>query len=64
MADEIDAADVDTELERSGGDQGSNFAGFEFLFRCEAELAGKAAVVGGYGVATQALGQVMRYAFA
>jgi hypothetical protein len=45
LADEIDGADVDAELERSGGDEQLDFAGLEFALRFEAELARERTVV-------------------
>ncbi len=50
LNDEIDAADIDAEFERSGGDERAEFAGFQFIFDRETALARKAAVVRGDGV--------------
>ena len=47
LADQIDAADVDAQFERSGGDESANLAGFQFAFGGEAQLAREAAVMRG-----------------
>ncbi len=47
LADEVDVADVDAELERGGGDEDADLAGLEALLGVEAEVAGERAVVGG-----------------
>src|SRR5216684_2912773 len=59
LADEVDAADIDAELQRRGGDQRADFSGFEFLFRGEAQLARQASVVGTYRVASETFRQMM-----
>ena len=47
LADEIDGADVDAELERSGGDEQLDLAGLEFALGFETQLARERAVVCG-----------------
>ena len=47
LADEIDVADVDAELERGGGDQRLQLAGLQPLLGIEPLLLGEAAVVRG-----------------
>src|SRR5216684_7344029 len=59
LADEVDAADIDAELQRRGGDQRAYFSGFEFLFRGEAQLARQASVVGSYRIASETFRQMM-----
>ncbi len=58
LADEVDVADVDAELERSGGDEDLDRACFEFLFGVEAERAGERAVVGGDVFCSETLGEL------
>ena len=45
LADEVDAADVDAELEGGGGDEGLQLAGLEALLDAQTALAREAAVV-------------------
>src|SRR4029077_11927283 len=45
LAHEVDIADIDAELERRGGDERLQLAGFQALFGVEAALLGKAAVM-------------------
>ncbi len=59
LADEVDAADIDAELQRRGGDQRAYFSGFEFLFRGEAQLARQTSVVGSYRIASETFRQMM-----
>ena len=47
LADEIDVADVDAELERRGRDERAQFAALEALLGVEAKLLGEAAVMRG-----------------
>ena len=57
LADEIDGADVDAELERGGGDEQFDLAGFELALGFEAKLAREAAVVRGDVFMAEALGR-------
>ncbi len=63
LADKVNAADVDSEFERSGGDQRADFSGFEFALRGEAQFAREAPVMRGYGIAAEAFGEVVGDAF-
>ena len=56
LADEVNAADIDSELERSRGDQGADFSRFELAFRGEAQLARETPVMCGHGFAPEAFG--------
>jgi len=47
LADEVNVADVDAELEGCGGDEDLDFAGLEAGFGVETERAGEGAVMGG-----------------
>ena len=58
LADEVDVADVDAELERGGGDQRLQLAGLEPLLGVEALLLGQAAVMGGDLVLAEPLGEL------
>ena len=60
LADEIDMADVDAELQRGGGDQRLELPRLEPLLRVEPGLLGQAAVVRGHRVLAQPLGEVAR----
>ena len=59
LADEVDAADVDAEFERSGGDEGFELAVLELLLDVEAAFAGEAAVVAGDAFLAEAVAQVV-----
>src|SRR5256885_9089121 len=61
LADEVNLADVDAELERSGGHQRLEFAVLEPLLGIEALLFGEAAVVRGHVIGADALGQLARH---
>ena len=63
LADEVNRADIDSELERRGSDEGLNFAGFEFGFGGEAKFAREAAVVSSDRVFAEALLEMMGDAF-
>ena len=63
LADEIDVADVDAELERGGRHQGLEFAALEPLLGGEPQLLGHAAVMGGDGLFAEPVGQLARDAF-
>ena len=58
LADEIDLADVDAELQRGGGDQRPQLAALEPLLGGEPLLLGQAAVVGGDRVLAEPLGEM------
>ncbi len=53
LADEIDVADVDAELERCGGDEDADLAVLQALLGVEAELAREGAVVCGDAVGAE-----------
>ncbi len=57
LADEIDVADVDAELERCGGDEDLDLAVLQALLGVEAERAGERAVVRGDVLRAEALGE-------
>ena len=57
LADEVDGADVDAELERGGGDERLHLAGLEALLEVEAALLREAAVVGADVLLADALGE-------
>src|SRR6516164_7860131 len=61
LADEVDLADVDAELERSGRHQRLELAVLEPLLGIEALLFGEAAVVRGHLIGADALGQLARH---
>ena len=58
LADEVDAADVDAELQRGGGDERLQLAVLEALLDVEAALLREAAVVGGDVLLAEALGRL------
>ena len=58
LSDEINVANVDTQLQRCGRDQGLELPGLEPLFGAEAGLLGEATVMGGDRLLAQALRQV------
>ena len=60
LADEIDVADVDAELERRGRHQRLQLAVLEALLGVEPQLLGQAAVMRGDMLFAEALGQVPR----
>ena len=62
LADEIDVADVDAQLERGGGDERAQRAGLEPRFRVEARLFRQAAVMRRDRVFAQPFAQVPRQA--
>ena len=57
LADEVDVADVDAELERRGGDEEGEGAALEALLGLEPPLAREAPVVGGDLLLAEALGE-------
>ena len=61
LADQVDAADVDAELERGGGDQRAQLAGLEPALGLEALIARERPVVRGDGVLAEAVGEVLRH---
>ena len=60
LADEIDRADVDAELERRRGDDRLELAGLQPLFGGQPQLARQAAVMRQHGVFAEPLAKVMR----
>ena len=62
LADEIDRADVDAELERRGGDDRLELSGFQLLFGRQPQLARQAAVMREHRVFAKPLGQMVRHA--
>ncbi|MNF39885.1 hypothetical protein D3C84_208800 [compost metagenome] len=58
LADQLDLADVDAQLQRGGGHQHPQLAALEALLGVQAQLLGQAAVVGGDRGAAEAFGQV------
>ncbi len=62
LADQLDIADVDAELERCGGDQCPQLARLETLLGIEPLLLGEAAVMRGDVVLADALAQMPRHA--
>ncbi len=58
LAYQVHVPDVDTKLQRGGGDQRLEPPGLQGLLRFQAVLAGQAAMVGGYEMLANALGQV------
>ena len=63
LTDEIDVADVDPELERSGRHESLEFAALQPLFGGEPELLGHAAVMRGDGLIAEPIGKLARDAF-
>ena len=64
LDDEIDAADVDAELERRGRHEGLQLASLESLFGSEPLFARQAAVMAGHLVRAEAIGQMHRQSLA
>ena len=60
LADEIDVADVDAELERGGGDEDAALALFETALGFESEVSRERAVVGRDVFLAHALGEMVR----
>ena len=60
LANQIDIADVDTQLERRRGDQCSQLAAFQSLLRIESLIARKAAVMRSNVFTSDSLGQMTR----
>ena len=60
LADEIDGADVDAELERGRGDDRLELSGLQLLFGGQPQLARQAAVMREHRVFAEPLGQMMR----
>src|SRR5260370_39830760 len=58
LADQIDGADVDAELKRSGCHEGAQVSVLEALFGIQALLFGEAAVMRGYVLGSNAFAQV------
>ncbi len=59
LADEVDAADVDAQLQRRGADQRLELAGLEALLDAQAAVAREGAVVAGDGLFAETLAQVV-----
>ena len=62
MADDVDVADIDAELQGGRGDHHRILAGLEFLFDFQARLARQAAMMRADFVFAQPLGQLVRNA--
>src|SRR5690606_24958019 len=62
LTDEIDVADIDTELEGGRRHERAELSGFELLLGGEPLLAREAAVMAGHGVLAEALAQEARHA--
>ena len=60
LADQLDRADVDAELERRGGDQRAQVAGAQAGLDPVAAVLRQAAVVGGHDVVAEALAELVR----
>ena len=60
LADEVDVADVESELERCGGDEHLEIAALQSLLRVEPDLLGEAAVVRGHRFLAEPLAEVAR----
>ena len=60
LADEIDVADIDTELERGRRDERAQLAGLELALGVEPMLLGETAVMRRHDVLAEALGEVPR----
>ena len=60
LADEIDVADIDAELERGGGDEDAALALLESALGFEAEMARERAMMGGDVLLAHALGEMVR----
>ena len=58
LADQLDLADIDTQLQRGGGHQHPQFSALETLFGIQAQFLGQAAMVRGDRGLAQALGQM------
>src|SRR5260370_34292946 len=63
LANQVDRADVDAELERGSGDDCLHFARLEALFDVQSTLLGEAAVVCSDSILAQTLGKLVSYAF-
>ena len=61
LADQVDLADVDAQLERSRRHERFQFAVLEPLFGIETLLLGQAAVVGGHLIGADAFGELTRH---
>ena len=61
LANQIHRADIDSEFERSRGDQSSDFARLQPPFGVEPQLPRQASVMGGHSVAAKPFRQVMRH---
>jgi hypothetical protein len=57
LADEINVADIDAELERGGRNQNLDFAAFQALFSVESQGPRQGAMVGGYVFYPESLGK-------
>ena len=63
LADQVDVANVDPQLQRRRGDQHLQLAALEPLLGIQAKLLGQAAMVGGHGVLAETFAQVAAQAF-
>ncbi len=60
LADQLDVADIDAQLQRGGGHQHLQFAALEALLGVEAQLLGQAAVVRGHRLLAEPVGEMAR----
>ena len=63
LADQVDIADVDAQLQRGGGNQHLQLAVLQALFGVQAQFLGQAAMVRGHGRFAQAVAEVAGDAF-
>ena len=63
LANQINAADVDTQFERSRRYERADFSSLQLSFGDQSQLARQAAVMRGNGVFSEAFGKMMRHAF-
>src|SRR5207249_1986607 len=63
LANQINAADVDTQFERSRRYERADFSSLQLSFGDQSQLARQAAVMRGNGFISEAFGKMMRHAF-
>src|SRR5262249_45336107 len=62
LANQVDAADINSQFERSSCDERTDFSRLQFFFGSEAQLARQAAVMGSNSIFPQPFAEVMRHA--
>ena len=62
LADQIHAADIDSQFERSRGDERADLCRFQFSFRSQPQIARQTAVMCGDGIFPQAFPKMVRHA--